>query len=244
MRAVPAGPPAAPESFYTGLGLEALASPDRPYVVCNFVGSADGKATAGGRTAPLGDEADRAAFHLLRTQSEALLAGTRTVRIERYGRLVREQRLVNIRLDEGRPAQPLAVLVSRSGEVPFDVPLFADPSARIVLYAPAGTVIPECAAQVQTHALSDQRHELSSVLRSLRHDHGVRSLLCEGGPRLFNALLAEDLVDELFLTLAPRLVGGHELAITAGEPLPSPKPLRLVWALEHDSNLLLRYARV
>lgn len=241
--AVPPGTAATPESFYTGLDLESRAGPDRPYVICNFVGSADGKATAGGRTAPLGGEGDRAAFHLLRTQCEALLAGTGTMRIERYGRLIRDEGLAAIRAAEGRSPQPLSVVVSRSGAVPFEIPLFADTDSRIALYAPAGIEVPGCAAEISLHELAPERHELAGVLRSLRHELGVRSLLCEGGPQLFNALLAEDLVDELFLTLSPTLVGGHELAITAGEELPTPVQLELVWALEHESNLLLRYAR-
>jgi riboflavin biosynthesis pyrimidine reductase len=65
----------------------------------------------------------------------------------------------------------------------------------------------------------------------------------KGAPILFNAILAQDLVDELFLTLAPSLVGGDELSITVGQALERPLALRLVWALEHDGHLLLRYAR-
>ncbi len=242
-RAVPAGPAATPESLYTGLGLAELARPERPYVVCNFVASADGKATSDGRTATLGGTGDRAAFHLLRTQVDAILAGTGTLRVERYGALVREPSLAQIRIGEGRDAQPLAVVVSRSGEIPFDVPLFADPDSRVAIYTSAGAVTPATAARLIVHELPGGESELGGVLRSLRQDHGVGSLLCEGGPVLFNALLAEDLVDELFLTLAPALVGGGELTLTAGGTIAAPLPVRLVWALEQDSHLFLRYAR-
>jgi riboflavin biosynthesis pyrimidine reductase len=243
--AIPLGPPISPESRYTGLGLGERGSARRPYVVCNFVTSADGKATAGGRSAPLGGEGDRAAFHLLRTQVDAVLAGTRTLRVERYGVLVRDQRLAQIRANEGRPAQPLAVVISRSGQIPFDIPLFSDARSRVAVYAPAGTAVPQCEAEVLVHelAVGDPASELTGVLRSLRQEHEVRSLLCEGGPALFNSLLAENLVDDLFLTLAPAIVGGSELGITTGPPLPDLIPLRLVWAVEHDGHLLLRYAR-
>jgi riboflavin-specific deaminase-like protein len=243
--AIPQGPPVSPQSRYTGLALGERASAQRPYVVCNFVSSADGKATAAGRSAPLGGEGDRAAFHLLRTQADAVLAGTHTLRVERYGALVRDEHLAQIRVDEGRPAQPLAVVISRSGQIPFDIPLFADARSRVAVYAPARTTVPECEAQVLWHelAVGDGESELAHVLRSLRQDHQVRSLLCEGGPALFNSLLAEDLVDELFLTLAPTIVGGSELGITTGPGLPELLPLRLVWALEHDGHLLIRYVR-
>jgi riboflavin biosynthesis pyrimidine reductase len=243
-RAIPRGPAATPESIYTGMDLAARAPADRPYVVCNFVSSADGKATAQGRTALLGGDGDRAMFHLLRTQVDAIVAGTGTLRVERYGALVRDERLAQIRTREGRAAQPLAVVISRSGQIPFDIPLFADARSRIAIYAPAAITVPESAAQVELHEHPDEGdRELAGVLRSLRHEHDVRSLLCEGGPRLFTAMLAEDLVDELFLTLAPVLVGGHELGITAGQQLGAPAPLRLVWVLERDGHLFLRYAR-
>jgi riboflavin-specific deaminase-like protein len=242
-RAVPPGPAGSPESLYTGLDLGARAEADRPYVVSNFVSTADGKATADGRSASLGGEADRAAFHLLRTQVDAVLAGTGTLRVERYGVLTRDDRLSEIRRREDRAAQPLAVVISRSGRVPFDIPLFADPRSRIALYAPPATVVPGCAADVMVHEIRSDGDPLAEVLRSLHDEHDVRSLLFEGGPAMFNAMLAENLVDELFLTVAPTLVGGEELGITAGRSLPRALALRLVWALEQDGSLFLRYAR-
>jgi riboflavin biosynthesis pyrimidine reductase len=242
-QAIPPGPDVSPGERYTGLCLDERADGDRPYVVCNFVSSADGKATAAGRTAPLAGEADKAAFHLLRTQVDAVLAGTGTLGIERYGVPVRDGRLVDVRRAEGRPDQPLAVVISRSGDVPFEIPLFSDTRSRVALYGPAATADLDCAADVTRHEVDPARFGLGEVLRSLRRDHDVRSLLCEGGPVLFNALLAEDLVDELFLTVSPVLVGGDELGITTGAALEPPVALQLVWALEHDGNLLLRYAR-
>lgn len=245
-RAIPPGPAAPPDSIYTGLDLAAQAPADRPYVVCNFVSSADGKAAAEGKSALLGGDGDRATFRLLRTQADAVLAGTSTLRVERYGALVRDERMQKIRVEEGRAAQPVAVVISRSGDVPFDIPLFADEGSRVLVYGPAGLDVPECAAQIALHELpghGEQTGELAHVLRSLRYDHEVRALLCEGGPSLFNAMLAEDLVDELFLTLAPALIGGGESGITRGQELGGLRRLRLIWALERDGHLFLRYAR-
>jgi riboflavin biosynthesis pyrimidine reductase len=65
----------------------------------------------------------------------------------------------------------------------------------------------------------------------------------EAKTRLFSALLQEDLVDELFLSLAPKLTGGGNApAITSGPALVELRALSLVWALERDSSLYLRYA--
>jgi riboflavin biosynthesis pyrimidine reductase len=163
--------------------------------------------------------------------------------IENYGPLAKEPRLSEIREREGRTAQPLGVAISRSGTVPFEIPLFADPDARVAVYGPADLEAPDTAAEVLLHELGSGDDALAGVLRSLRADHGVRSLLCEGGPSLFSALLLADLVDELFLTFAPKLVGGDATAITTGSPLPELRDVRLVSALEQDGTLFLRYGR-
>jgi riboflavin biosynthesis pyrimidine reductase len=240
---IPAGPSAPPERFYTGLDLADRAPGGRPYVIANFISSADGKATADGRTAPLGSPGDRAAFHLLRTQVDAVLAGTRTLFVENYGPLAKEPRLSELRVSEGRSPQPLGVVISRSGTIPFDIPLFADPESHVALYAPRDVAVPACAAEVTSHELGSDDGALAAVMSSLRADHGVRSLLCEGGPSVFSALLTADLVDELFLTFAPKLVGGDSVSITTGRPLDEVTDLRLLCALEQDGTLFLRYAR-
>ncbi len=62
---------------------------------------------------------------------------------------------------------------------------------------------------------------LTAMMRRLRYDFDIGSLLCEVGPTLFGALLQEDLVDELFLSLAPKLTGGGSApTISTGAALP------------------------
>jgi riboflavin biosynthesis pyrimidine reductase len=83
--------------------------------------------------------------------------------------------------------------------------------------------------------------DLPALLRSLREE-GVKALLCEGGPTLHGALQAAGLVDELFLTIAPKLVGGIAPRILEGD-LPGIAPLELAWLLEDDGELFARYTR-
>jgi riboflavin biosynthesis pyrimidine reductase len=79
-------------------------------------------------------------------------------------------------------------------------------------------------------------------LEALRKEHGVRSILCEGGPTLNSSLLPYGLVDELFLTVAPLVAGGpEELTIVGGTPEPALTQLELIWTLEDQSELFLRY---
>ncbi len=83
--------------------------------------------------------------------------------------------------------------------------------------------------------------DLPALLRSLRNED-VRALLCEGGPTLHGALQAAGLVDDLFLTIAPKLVGGVAPRILEGD-LPGVEPLELAWLLEEDGELFARYTR-
>jgi riboflavin biosynthesis pyrimidine reductase len=83
--------------------------------------------------------------------------------------------------------------------------------------------------------------DLPALLRSLR-DEGVKALLCEGGPTLHGALQTAGLVDDLFLTIAPKLVGGIAPRILEGD-LPGIEPLDLAWLLEDDGELFAHYSR-
>jgi 5-amino-6-(5-phosphoribosylamino)uracil reductase len=216
---------------------------DRPYVLVNFVSSADGHATVEGRSAGLGDEGDRAIFHNLREHVDAVLAGTGTLSTERYGRMLGKTERRERRIARGQRAEPLAVVITRSGTIPTDIPLFDEAEAEVVVFAPPGCDVTDTPAQVTVIALNPEEHTLTTVMHRLRTELGVTTLLCEGGPTLFGALLQEGLVDELFLTLAPKLVGGgHGPAVTAGPALAEPRRLRTVWLLERDGSLYLRYA--
>ncbi len=216
------------------------AHPDRPYTIANFVASADGRATLEGRSAPLSSEGDRVMFHTLREKVDAVIAGTGTLRTERYGPLIRNPDARERRVKSGHDPEPLACVVTRSGDVPTDIPLFADEESRIVLFtAPPA---PALSDNVEVVELDPGELTLTTALRHLRRHHGVQQLLCEGGPTLFAALLHEQLIDELFLTIAPRLAGGGQgPTITSGPSLAEPAELRIGWLLEREGSLFARY---
>jgi riboflavin-specific deaminase-like protein len=225
------------------LNLAAQAPRDRPYTIVNFVASADGHAAFQGRSRWLSDDADRELFHVLREHVDAVMAGTGTLRAERYGRMVRDPERRRRRAAAGLNPEPLAVVMSRSGDVPVDIPLFADSGSRVAVFTPAPLDTSGASAHVDVVRLDPGELTLTTMMRRLRSAFDVRSLLCEGGPTLFGALLQEDLVDELFLSLAPKLTGGGSApAITSGAELAELRRLSLVWVLELDGALYLRYA--
>ncbi len=86
----------------------------------------------------------------------------------------------------------------------------------------------------------DGRVDLPALLAGLREED-VRALLCEGGPTLHGALQAAGLVDELFLTIAPKLTGADAPHILEGQPLPQVAELELAWLLEQEGELFARY---
>ncbi len=230
------------DTLLAALPVSVPAPPDRPYTLVNFVSSADGRAAFGGRSGPLGDDGDRAMFHGLREQVDAVLVGTGTLRTERYGRVLGKPERRERRLNRDLPPEPIACIVTRSGDVPTDIPLFAEPEARIVIYSPIELGI-DCAAQVAVIRLDPGELTQTTVFRHLRAEFGVRLLLCEGGPTLFASLLLEDLVDELFLTFAPVLTGGGTSpTITSGPELSELAALRVRWLLERNDSLYFRYA--
>jgi 2,5-diamino-6-(ribosylamino)-4(3H)-pyrimidinone 5'-phosphate reductase len=248
-RLLPPGDPATIEEIVEGLELldRAAAQTQRPYVLLNMVSTADGRATIGGHSGPIGNRADRELFHGLRSAVDAVMVGAGTLRMERYGRIIPQEPRRRLRRERGLSEEPLACIVSGGLSLPPDIPLLADPAARVAIVTSSAASLPDRAAQLDyVRAQRDGLLDLAAALGELRERFAVRTLLCEGGPHLGSQLLAAGLLDELFLSLAPKLAGGdpatgEALRILAGAQLEPPVELELLGALESDSELFLRY---
>ncbi len=250
-RLLPPGPETGAEQIVEALGLWRRddSHAGRPRVMLNMVSTVDGRASLHGRSAPLSSSADRALFHALRTPADAVLVGAGTVRTERYGRIVRDDASRQARLARGLPAQPLACIVSGRLALGADIPLLADPDARVAIVTGSSNSLPE-GARAQLEYVRARRDsgllDLPAALAQLRERFDVRTLLCEGGPHLAGELFAAGLVDELFLSISPTLAGDPEgdaqaLRILAGTQLRLPIDLQLLGALHSGSHLFLRY---
>jgi riboflavin biosynthesis pyrimidine reductase len=257
-RLVPPGVPASVEQIVEELDLGELAqrvspktAPDgraRPYLVLNMVSTADGRATVEGRSGPIGNTADRELFHGLRTAVDAVMAGAGTVRVERYRRLVREERARQLRRRRGLAEEPWACIVSGRLVLPDDIPILSDPAARIAILTSSGASLPQAEGGAQIEYIRSREEgllDLPSAMSELCERFDIRTVLCEGGPHTNSQLLADGLVDELFLSLSPKLAGGdvtdEALRIVAGQAIDPPLEMELVSAFEHGSHLFLRY---
>ena len=230
------------QDVYPPEGLNA----ERPHVIASFISSVNGRATLDGRSArlaPPGGGADREIFRGLRGVCDAIMVGTGTLREERYGRPGRRRTLREFRASRGLAEEPKVIVVSRSLDLPVQIPLFRDPATEILLFTWSTAPVPSPGAQISVVRMDPADMSLASVLRAARERFGIRSIVFEGGPRLFGALLTEDLVDELFLTIAPVFAGGDELPLTRSGHGARSRPMHLVSVLSHDDYLFLRYAR-
>lgn len=192
----------------------------RPWLALNMVTTLDGRASVGGRSGPIGGEADRQLFLALRPRFDAVMAGAGTVKAERYGKTPKD-----------------AVIVSGRLSVPADLPMFGVDGQRVFVLTGSDRELEPTAAEI----VYVRSPTLSEQMGLLRSEYGVETVLCEGGPTLNCTLLRDRLVDELYLTLAPLLASGDEIRMVEGQALPATDELELVRVLEHESALLLRY---
>jgi riboflavin-specific deaminase-like protein len=214
---------------------------DRPYLITNFALTLDGRATIGGVSGPIGTGRDTQMLVALRTRVDAVMIGAGTMREECYGRVLADSAKRERREEDGLPRDPLMVLVSGRLDLPWEAPLFTEGAGRVLIFTAADADPPPTETPVEVVRSSEGMVDLPASLAHLR-ELGVRSVLCEGGPHLHAQLLQAGLVDELFVTHAPKLAGGEGPGLVAGLP-EAERPLELVWlvAEPETDELFARY---
>ncbi|HWG93425.1 MAG TPA: dihydrofolate reductase family protein [Mycobacteriales bacterium] len=115
------------------------ALPEQPHVRAGFVLSVDGAVAVDGSSRPLSGSADKAVFRVLRGVSDVVLVGAGTARDEDYGPVRLRDDLVSRRRAEGRPANPVLAVVSRSLRLDPASRLLQDGGSPLLLLAPASS---------------------------------------------------------------------------------------------------------
>lgn len=213
---------------------------DRPRVVAAMIASADGRVAVQGRSVGLGHPADRALLRELRTAVDAILVGTSTLRAERYANLLDDDQRAH-RAAAGLEPEPVVATISRRLDLPADIPLLSEPTARVQVYTEAEGEVPSQGAWVAVQRFEPGELTVPAVLEHLCTERGARTVLCEGGPTLLRALVAADCVDDLMLTLAPMLVAGDAPTPLRGGPLDPTVGLALRDIHRAGDHLFLRY---
>lgn len=171
----------------------------RPWISTNLAISADGKITSVARR-PSGwtSAEDHARLLDLRQSADALMVGRGTLEADRMTLTV-----------PGKPTQPLRCIVSRSGEIPPDHPVFHQPGGPIHL------LVTESPTSSGHPGVIRHCGSLAGFLETLAVDHQVKHLHCEGGGTLIRALAELDVIDEFHITLAGHTLFGGATAPTA-----------------------------
>lgn len=204
---------------------------DRPTVVSNFVSTLDGvvsyntpEAAGGGEISGF-FEPDRFVMGLLRALSDVVLIGAGTLRaapdeawtpdsIHPHSALS----FTALRRRLGLRPNPITAVVSASGNVDLRHPGLRDPAVEVVIVTTDAGFSRLHGQGVSTHAdirAVGDRVDPRDIIETLAF-HGAELVLCEGGPHLLGQLLADDLVDELFLTFAPQIAGRSTLTPRLG----------------------------
>jgi len=232
------------DELYAGLLLDDPAPGEVAHVALCLVSSADGAVAVDGLSGGLGGPADLRALSQLRAANDVSLVGAGTVRDEGYLPLSGPPQRRRERVAKGlRPAPRLAI-VTASGSLDPDLEVFSDPDEPPIVLTARSADADRLAAiedRAEVHVVADARLDAATIVHTLA-DLGLPRILCEGGPRLNQVMLAGGALDEVFLTLAPTLVGGPVARIISGED-EAATPLELVSVFEHHGDLLLRYRR-
>jgi len=204
--------------------------------------SADGAAAVAGRVKALTCPADQYLLRHLRGYADAVLVGGATARAEGYGpiRLSAEQQ--RQRLAAGRPHPQLAV-VSLTGRLPQTLHSPSrEPPILITSRAAAARNELQTDPRHQVLIAGDHRVEIATALDLLRQA-GIHRILCEGGPTLLDEIVRADLLDEICVTIAPKLAGNQCVGQSSAPSIAVPVDLRIRHAVIHDGYVFLRYAR-
>jgi riboflavin-specific deaminase-like protein len=192
----------------------------RPFVAATFAMTADGKITTR-NFSPVDFTSREDKKHLLRQRAlgDAVLIGHSTLKRDNVRLGLPDPSLREARVARGQAPYPLRVIVSNEGRIDPNLNIFQTDISPILIFSTVRMPLryQKALRQKATLHLSDARSvDLAWMLQQMRSEYRVRFVACEGGARLFRALLEQDLVDQLNLTIAPCLFGGRSAPTLTG----------------------------
>lgn len=184
---------------------------DRPKTTVILAMSADGKISDSLRSPLLfGSPADKTHLEQQVAAADAVITGAGTFRVKDTAMRVVDPAKINQREQSGKPPQPVQIVASATGNLPRHIPLFQQPVPRWLLTTRAGAELWyndsgfDKILVSETPTGSVDWHDAFQQIATL----GIKKLAILGGGNLVASLLAEDLIDELWLTVCPLLIGG------------------------------------
>jgi 2,5-diamino-6-(ribosylamino)-4(3H)-pyrimidinone 5'-phosphate reductase len=221
----------------------------RPFVCINMAMTADGKITSARREEPgFTSRRDKRTMDRLRAEADAVLVGAGTLRADDPALEVRDAEMKAHRRSLGKPDRLVNVLVTKSAAIEPTSRFFgggarSDRIVATVEDAPKDRVA-RLASVAEVWALGRGTVDLRELLLRLKA-RGIERLLVEGGGELNWGFVRDELFDELYVTLAPALLGGRDaptLCEGEGFDMAGRRRLRLVSADVIDDEIFCRYA--
>ena len=216
---------------------------DRPFVAINMVMSADGRTVVDGTERGLGSTLDQRLMRELRVHFDVVMNGGATFRASGTSARLNNPKLEQWRIDRGMAPSPIAAVLTRSGDLPPERRFFTDEGFDAVIYlssAAADSVRQELESRGRPVVIVPEGNESEAALDHMRRELGATRVLVEGGATLNGDLISLGLVDEYFLTLAPRITGGeiaHPAVQWPGNPTASAiKQLRLFHTIPAETG--------
>lgn len=217
---------------------------DGRWVRAMMVTTLDGAAAGpDGLSGSISSPVDKQVFDAVRRLADAVLVGAGTIRAEGYGPLRARPDDAQRRADAGQAAAPRIVIVSASLSLSWRDPLFTDSAVRPLVITGADADrgrVEEAGEFCDVVVTADSSVDPTTILAVLEQ-HGLRRIVCEGGPTLLESLVAADLLDEADITVSPTFAGTAETPRTHG--LPEVVALELQHVLHAESFLMVRYTR-
>ena len=202
------------------------AAENRPALRLNMISTVDGATALSGVSGGLSGQGDKRVFKILRSLADVVLVAAGTVRAEHYG-----------------PSSIPVAVVTRTAQLDWKSPFFTESKARpiVVTVDEAPTENVRRAAEVADVLVAGSCDvDLKRALKELGA-RGHHKILSEGGSTLNGQLALAGVIDELCLTISPKLAAGDSKRIIDGVDLPAPASLSLRSVLEEDGFLFLRY---
>ena len=187
---------------------------DLPFVLVNMAMTADGKIATANRTASsFGSAHDHEHLLELRATADAVMCGARTADLNDINLGPGVAKFRRVRIRHGLAEFNLRILVSGSGSINPSAEIFKHRFAPIIIL----TTRRASAKQLATlRTLADDVKicgakdiNFPAALGWLKTEWGVKRLLCEGGGELNDAMFRAGLVNELHLTICPKIFGGR-----------------------------------
>lgn len=211
----------------------------RPYVILNAAMTLDGKIATAAKDSSISSRKDLARVHKLRSNVDAILVGINTI--------LADNPMLSARLVNGK--NPARVIVDSRARIKLDSKIMRSCDRVLTIIASSAKASKAKLERIRSKGaipivIGNSKVDLAKLLSILK-DHGINRLLVEGGGEINWSMLKNGLVDEVMVTVAPRIVGGRN-AVTLVEgggfaKISNGIKLKLYKVTKNDSEVILFY---